>query len=231
MRAGTARDSSPAMLHCPFNQSINPPQTVKRGLGRAYCSNRMKLRWLMLIVSAVVATARAYAGIEYILAHEQPETWPMPSFLINSPAEDGVSPFAKQRVRFFFDPSKIGGPKFGQITSVELVLFRPVDEKERKKSEILSPPGFPKPEPKFSAPDKHRIWIGGVESRESLEMMPREISRDSSYDEFLRLAVQVRFELNEEKHPTQKRIVYLISEFDIRANNGPVETAATPLTK
>jgi hypothetical protein len=37
--------------------------------------------------------------------------------------------------------------------------------------------------------------------------------------------------VKEEKHPTQKRIVYLISEFDIRANNGPVETAATPLTK
>jgi hypothetical protein len=38
---------------------------------------------------AVVATARAYAGIEYIpRACCSLETWPMPSFLINCPAED-----------------------------------------------------------------------------------------------------------------------------------------------
>ena len=186
----------------------------------------MKLRLLMLIVSAVMVAAKSFAGIEYILAHEQPDAWPMPGALISYPAEDGPSPFAKQLVRFFFDPSKIVGPKFGRITSVELVLFRPADEKERKKSEILHPSGLPRRESMFCAPDKHRIWIGGVESREPLEMTPREISRDSSYDEFLRLAVLVRLELKEDGHPTQKRIVYLISEFENRANKRPEGTSA-----
>ncbi len=178
----------------------------------------MKLRLIMLIVTAMVVAAKSFAGIEYILAHEHPDAWPMPGALITYPAEGGPSPFAKQLVRFSFDPSKIGGPKFGRITSVELVLFRPADWKERKKREILQPTGLPRPAPRFTVPDRHSIWMTGIEWREQLEMAPREILRDLSYDEFLRLAVLVRFELKEAKHPTQKRIVYLISEFENRAN-------------